>query len=43
MSNPVIKVFVPAAVAEPRGASWVAAAAVWLARVLFVPHAKLPS
>jgi len=43
MSNPVIKVLVPAAVAEPRGAPWAAAAAVWVARVLFAPHLKVPS
>jgi hypothetical protein len=43
MSNPVIKVITPAPVAEPRGATWAAAAVVWLARVVFVPNMKLPS
>ena len=42
MSNPVIKVLVPQAVAAPRGARWAAAAAVWVARALFVRRAGGP-
>jgi hypothetical protein len=43
MSTPLIKVLVPAAVAEPRGACWAAAVAVWIARVLFAPPMKVPA
>ena len=41
MSNPVIRVLVPRAVAAPRGAQWAAAAALWIARTLFRRNAEL--